>query len=202
MGIDPCSETEDDQPQPQQPSRQYSTSGHRLKEEEDDTDQPISAQQQSAPVLPPALTSSEDDDVTFSWFDNSEAPGTSGAQQSSSGVESRMPSLRRVNRQSRSAARQADMELDMVGMSRESTQVSRQLIDILGRIPASIDSLKATVTELRSQIVGASCDTCEAINADTGQMASSSDSGVRRMWPEPLRNIAHHRHKLCFSLGR
>uniref|UniRef100_UPI00398F868D monoglyceride lipase-like n=1 Tax=Pristiophorus japonicus TaxID=55135 RepID=UPI00398F868D len=124
---------------------------HQVEEEEEEEDEfedpSTPGQMQSIPLLPLALTWSKDDDVTFSGFNNSEAPGTSGMQQRNSEVQSHIPSFRRVSRQSRSADRQADMELDMVGLSRESIYLTRQLLDVLCRIPMTIETLTATLTE-------------------------------------------------------
>uniref|UniRef100_UPI00398F0AA5 uncharacterized protein isoform X2 n=1 Tax=Pristiophorus japonicus TaxID=55135 RepID=UPI00398F0AA5 len=101
-GADPRSDTEDDQPQAPHPSRDPSTSGHHLEkeaeeeeEEEEDKGEPNSAQHPTTPAPPPALSSSGDD-MTFSGFEDCEAPGTSGVQQRSAGVESRGPTLQRM----------------------------------------------------------------------------------------------------------
>uniref|UniRef100_UPI00398EDCF6 uncharacterized protein n=1 Tax=Pristiophorus japonicus TaxID=55135 RepID=UPI00398EDCF6 len=183
-GTDPHLIPEDDQPQAANPWDHPSTLGQHVEEEEFEEEElteqltpGAGGQMQSTPLLPLANASSKDD-LTFPGFEISEVPGISSVQQRSSGVESRMPSLRKVSHQSRSADRQADAELDMVGLSRENIQLTRHLLDVLGRIPATIQNLTATVTEVGSQIVGVSCETCEAISANTRPVASNSHTGV------------------------
>uniref|UniRef100_UPI00398F72AB ficolin-2-like n=1 Tax=Pristiophorus japonicus TaxID=55135 RepID=UPI00398F72AB len=87
----------------------------------------------------------------------------------------------------------------MVGMSRESIQVSRQLLDVLGRIPVS---LTATIMDKRSQIASASRDTCKAISAHTRLVTSSSDSGVLESVARTLAEYGASQAQALLHLGQ
>uniref|UniRef100_UPI00398E5859 regulator of G-protein signaling 22-like n=1 Tax=Pristiophorus japonicus TaxID=55135 RepID=UPI00398E5859 len=101
----------------QHPSGETSTSGHGGEDEGGEEIAP--AEHRNPPVAPSGLSSSGDD-ADFLGFEESEAPGPSSIQQCSAGMESRRPALRRMSQQSHSAQRQADVELDLLEMSRET----------------------------------------------------------------------------------
>uniref|UniRef100_UPI00398E995F uncharacterized protein n=1 Tax=Pristiophorus japonicus TaxID=55135 RepID=UPI00398E995F len=174
--VEPPMGSDDDQPEVQQPASEPLTSGNGGDDEGEDDSMLI---KQETPLVPPNGDTTPVEELKFEGFEDSETPGPIGLQQRPAGEEALRPAPQWVSRPRSPAERQADVELDLVAMTREITQMHHDLMGVLGRVPQSNDALAESVAEATSSIARASPESNEPILAHSQrEMGSVSDSGV------------------------
>uniref|UniRef100_UPI00398F32CF uncharacterized protein n=1 Tax=Pristiophorus japonicus TaxID=55135 RepID=UPI00398F32CF len=143
------------------------------------------------PSVPPSGDTTSGNNVSFRGFDESEAPDPSGLLQRRAGGEAQKPAPQRMIRHSSPAQRQADVDLDLVALSRENTEMHRDFIGALGRVPQSINTLAVSAAEAASRIAHPFQESSEPIlGCSQRQMGSSSDSGVPEGMARAMGDVA------------